>query len=59
VELDPVEVFRVEQVPAGYYSLLLRARWQKEIDSLTDEEVNGYGNELVERLKRLNIKQRA
>jgi phenylalanyl-tRNA synthetase beta chain len=59
VELDPVEVFRGEQVPAGYYSLLLRARWQKEIESLTDDEVNGYGNELVQRLKRLNIKQRA
>ncbi len=52
VRLEPVEIFRGEQVPEGKYSLLLRAVWQREDATLTDEEVNGYAREIVETLKR-------
>jgi phenylalanyl-tRNA synthetase beta chain len=57
--LEPVEVFRGEGIPAGKYSLLLRAVWQREDASLTDEEVNAYARGLVETLEReLGAEQR-
>ncbi len=40
VELEPVEIFRGAKVPDGFYSLLLRASWQRLDESLTDEAVN-------------------
>jgi len=52
VRLDPVEIFRGGQVPAGKYSLLLRAVWQRDDASLTDEQVNGYARQIVETLKK-------
>ena len=59
VRLEPREVFRGEQVPAGFYSLLLRAAWQKMTESLTDQEVNRYAEQLVAALTdRLKIQQR-
>ncbi len=58
--VEPVEVFRGDQVPPGCYSLLLRAVWQKGSENLTDEEVNRYAGEVVENLnKKLGIEQRA
>ena len=59
VLLEPREVFRGEQVPDGFYSLLLRAAWQKRTESLTDEEVNGYAEQLLATLtEKLKVRQR-
>jgi phenylalanyl-tRNA synthetase beta chain len=59
VRLEPVETFRGGQAPAGKYSLLLRAVWQREDATLTDEQVNGYARQIVETLRReLNAEQR-
>jgi phenylalanyl-tRNA synthetase beta chain len=60
VRLEPMEIFRGGQVPAGKYSLLLRAVWQREDASLTDEQVNEYSRALVEALRqKLGAEQRA
>ena len=54
--IEPVEVFRGKNVPAGSYSLLLRAWWQRLDESLTDDEVNDFAAELRSRLQsRLGI----
>jgi phenylalanyl-tRNA synthetase beta chain len=59
VSVEPIEIFRGEQVPGGFYSLLLRASWQRGQVSLTDEEVNGYAAAVTESLRnKLGIKQR-
>ncbi len=59
VALEPVEIFRGEQVPEGRYSLLLRAAWQKPEESLTDDEVNRYAQEIIQSLgKKLGVEQR-
>lgn len=42
VSLEPVEVYHGKKVPQGFYSLLLRASWQRMDQSLTDTEVNGF-----------------
>ena len=58
--LEPIEIFRGEQVPDGLYSMLLRTVWQKGEESLTDEEVNAEAAKVVNNLsKKLNIRQRA
>ena len=60
VKLEPAELFRGSQVPAGRYGLLLRASWQKPTESLTDEQVNVYAGQIVARLsKKLGVEQRA
>ena len=46
ISLEPLEVFRGQNVPRGHYSLLLRASWQRLDESLTDEEVNSFAAEL-------------
>ena len=57
--LEPIEVFRGKQVPEGCYSLLLRAIWQKDSESMTDDEVNQYAGHIVASLsKTLGIRQR-
>ncbi|HYM10742.1 MAG TPA: phenylalanine--tRNA ligase subunit beta [Bryobacterales bacterium] len=57
--IEPVEIFRGGQVPPGKISLLLRAAWQRDDASLTDEEVNEYAREIVETLRReLGAEQR-
>ena len=42
VRLEPLEIFRGEQVPQGFFSLLLRVVWQKGDQNLTDEEVSQF-----------------
>ena len=42
VHLEPLEIFRGEQVPQGFFSLLLRVVWQKGDQNLTDEEVSQF-----------------
>ena len=58
VSIEPQEIFRGKQVPAGRYSLLLRTVWQKPAESLTDEEVNAHTETVVEKLGALGIQQR-
>ncbi len=59
VRLEPVEIFRGDQAPPGKYSLLLRAVWQRDDASLTDEQVNQYALHLVETLRhRFGAEQR-
>lgn len=49
----PVEIFRGESVPAGKYSVLLRATFQSAERTLRDEEVAGWTAQIVERMKAL------
>jgi phenylalanyl-tRNA synthetase beta chain len=58
ISIEPREIFRGKQVPAGRYSLLLRTVWQKSSESLTDEEVNAYTESVVKNLTGLGIEQR-
>lgn len=58
VSIEPQEVFRGKQVPAGRYSLLLRTVWRKPVENLTDEEVNTHTETLVKKLAALGIQQR-
>ena len=59
VRLEPIEIFRGEQVPEGFFSLLLRAVWQKGDENLTDEEVNQYAALVTGSLsKTLGVRQR-
>lgn len=58
--LEPVEVFRGKNVPEGFYSLLLRASWQRLDQSLTDDEVNAFSVALRSSLEsKLRISLRA
>jgi phenylalanyl-tRNA synthetase beta chain len=50
--LEPVEIFRGEQVPEGRYSLLLRATWQRASESFTDDEINQRAERIVQDLGR-------
>lgn len=60
VSLEPAEIFRGSKVPQGYYSLLLRASWQRLDESLTDEGVNASASELRASLEsRLGITLRS
>src|SRR5690606_4548275 len=60
ISLEPLEVFRGKQVPEGRYSLLLRARWQKGDVTFTDEQINGYAENLLTALgRKLNVELRA
>lgn len=57
--LEPAEIFRGKNLPRGYYSLLLRASWQRLNKSLTDDEVNAYAGMLRAALKsKLDIRIR-
>lgn len=59
VRVEPVEIFRGSQVPAGYYSVLLRAVWQKGEESLRDEEVNESAQAIIQSLStKLDIQLR-
>ena len=58
-QLQPIEIFRGENVPAGKYSLLLRASWQKLEESFTDEQVNAFAEQVRASLeKKLGIVRR-
>ena len=58
VTLQPVEVFRGQNVPPGCYGLLLRASWQRLETSFTDQEVNAFADQLRSALEALGIRQR-
>jgi phenylalanyl-tRNA synthetase beta chain len=55
----PVEVFRGGSVPAGKYSVLLRAEFQSADRTLRDEEVAIWSAQIIAALKTLGGTQRA
>jgi phenylalanyl-tRNA synthetase beta chain len=56
---EPGEIFRGGAIPAGKYSLLLRAKFQSRERTLTDEEVTGWARQIVQALEALGGSQRA
>jgi len=55
----PPEIFRGGAVPAGQYSVLLRAEFQSVERTLRDDEVALWASQIIEALKRLGGIQRA
>ncbi len=55
----PVEIFRGGSVPAGSYSILLRANFQSGERTLREDEVAGWSAKIVAALKQLGGTQRA
>lgn len=55
----PVEIFRGGAVPAGSYSLLLRAKFQSFERTLREDEVNEWSAQIVKALTSLGGTQRA
>ena len=55
----PVEIFRGGNVPAGKYSLLLRARLQSAEHTLREDEVAQWSAQIIKALESLGGKQRA
>ena len=55
----PVEIFRGGNVPAGRYSLLLRARFQSAERTLREEEVAQWSAQIIKTLESLGGKLRA
>lgn len=55
----PVEIFRGGSVPAGKYSLLLRARFQSTERTLREDEVTQWSTQVIQVLENLGGKQRA
>lgn len=55
----PVEIFRGGSVPAGQYSILLRAKFQSYERTLREDEVNEWSAKIVDALKDLGGTQRA
>jgi phenylalanyl-tRNA synthetase beta chain len=58
-EFLPVEIFRGGSIPAGKYSILLRARFQSTERTLHDEEIAGWSAKIVASLTSLGGAQRA
>jgi phenylalanyl-tRNA synthetase beta chain len=57
--LVPLEIFRGGTLPAGKYSLLLRAGFQSPSRTLTDEEVAVWAQHIIKALQALGGVQRA
>jgi phenylalanyl-tRNA synthetase beta chain len=55
----PAEIFRGGNVPAGKYSILLRARFQSAEHTLREDEVAKWSARIIEALKELGGKLRA
>jgi len=55
----PVEIFRGGTVPAGQYSVLLRAEFQSVERTLRDDEVARWASQIIEALKKLGGTLRA
>ncbi len=57
--IAPAEVFRGGAVPAGQYSLLLRATFQAAERTLRDHEVNAWARQIIQALEKLGGALRA
>jgi phenylalanyl-tRNA synthetase beta chain len=58
-EFRPVEIFRGGSVPAGKYSVLLRAEFQSVERTLRDDEVAQWSAQIIKALEQLGGTQRA
>ena len=58
-DLQPVEIFRGGSIPAGKYSILLRARFQSPERTLREDEVAQWSSKIVAALVALGGVQRA
>jgi phenylalanyl-tRNA synthetase beta chain len=56
---EPVEIFRGGNVPAGQYSMLLRATLQSADHTLRDEEIAEWSAQIIKALEALGGTQRA
>lgn len=56
---SPAEIFRGGSVPAGSYSILLRAQFQSYERTLREDEVNDWSTQIVKKLQQLGGTQRA
>jgi phenylalanyl-tRNA synthetase beta chain len=56
---EPVEIFRGGSVPAGHYSMLLRATLQSADHTLREEEVAQWSAQIIPALEALGGRQRA
>ena len=56
---EPIEIFRGGSIPAGQYSILLRAKFYSLERTLREDEVNEWSAEIVNALKQLGGTQRA
>jgi phenylalanyl-tRNA synthetase beta chain len=54
----PAEIFRGGNVPAGKYSLLLRARFQSSARTLREDEITQWSEQIIKVLQDLGGKQR-
>jgi phenylalanyl-tRNA synthetase beta chain len=50
-EFKPVEIFRGGSVPAGKYSVLLRAQFQSDERTLRDDEVAQWHAQIIKALE--------
>ena len=57
-EFEPVEIFRGGAIPAGKYSLLLRAKFQSAEKTLREDEVAQWSGEIIKALEGLGGKLR-
>jgi phenylalanyl-tRNA synthetase beta chain len=55
----PAEIFRGGNVPAGKYSVLLRARFQSSARTLREDEIAQWSEQIINALQELGGKQRA
>jgi phenylalanyl-tRNA synthetase beta chain len=55
----PAEVFRGGAVPAGKYSVLLRAQFQSQESTLRDDEVAQWSGRIIEALEKIGGKLRS
>jgi len=55
----PIEIFREGKLPAGKYSILLRATFQSKERTLREDEVAAWSKQIVKALEKLGGEQRA
>ena len=58
-DFGPVDLFRGGSIAAGHYSLLLRVTFQSQDHTLTGEEVDGFGRQVVAALEPLGVRLRS
>ena len=57
-DLRPAEIFRGGGIPQGHYSLLLRATFQSDARTLTNDEVSVMSQRITDALAAMGVKLR-
>lgn len=58
LRVEPIEIYRGDNIEPGHYSLLLRVRWQSDERTLREAEVQAAADEVIARLQKLGGRQR-